>query len=38
MATVVKIADKLFDDFNFMWICEELTPQLPKELDFKNGK
>jgi hypothetical protein len=37
MSTVVRIADKLFDDFNFMWICEELTPQLPRELDFKNG-
>ena len=36
MATVVQIADKLFDEFNFGWICEELTPQLPKELDFIN--
>lgn len=34
MSTVVKIADRLFEDFNFMWICEELTPQLPKELNF----
>mmetsp|Transcript_18111 Transcript_18111/g.39132 ORF Transcript_18111/g.39132 Transcript_18111/m.39132 type:complete len:696 (+) Transcript_18111:159-2246(+) len=36
MTTVVSIAEKLFDDFNFGWICEELTPQLPKELDFSN--
>ena len=36
MSTVVQIADRLFDDFNFMWICEELTPQLPKELNFIN--
>ena len=36
MSTVVQIVDKLFDDFNFMWICEELTPQLPKELNFIN--
>ena len=35
-STVVGIAEKLFDDFNFGWICEELTPQLPKELDFNN--
>jgi len=36
MASVVGIAERLFDDFNFGWICEELTPQLPKELDFHN--
>lgn len=24
------------NSFNFGWICEELTPQLPKELDFNN--
>lgn len=28
MATVANIAEKLFDDFNFGWICEELTPQV----------
>jgi len=28
MATVTNIAEKLFDDFNFGWICEELTPQV----------
>ena len=37
MATVVGVAERLFDNFNnFGWICEELTPQLPKELDFNN--
>lgn len=36
MASVVGIAERLFDDFNFGWICEELVPQLPKELDFHN--
>ena len=35
-STVVGIAEQLFEDFNFGWICEELTPQLPKELDFTN--
>lgn len=28
MATVANIAEKLFDSFNFRWICEELTPQV----------
>lgn len=36
MACVVGVAERLIDDFNFGWICEELTPQLPKELDFHN--
>jgi len=36
MGTVVSVAERMFDDFNFGWICEELTPQLPKELDFNN--
>lgn len=36
MTCVVGVAEKLFDDFNFGWICEEMTPQLPKELDFSN--
>lgn len=36
MTYVVKLAEKMFDDFNFGWICEELTPQLPKELNFVN--
>lgn len=28
IATVTNIAENLFDDFNFGWICEELTPQV----------
>ena len=28
MAAVVGVAESLFDDFNFGWICEELTPQV----------
>ncbi|KAL7553313.1 hypothetical protein ACHAWF_016589 [Thalassiosira exigua] len=36
MSAVVNVADKLFDGFTFRWISDELTPQLPKELDFKN--
>mmetsp|Transcript_6892 Transcript_6892/g.14163 ORF Transcript_6892/g.14163 Transcript_6892/m.14163 type:complete len:703 (+) Transcript_6892:297-2405(+) len=36
MSNVVMLADKLFEEFKFGWICEELTPQLPKELDFMN--
>ena len=31
MATVVGVAERLFDDFNFGWICEELTPQVGGE-------
>ena len=36
MGTVVMLADAIFEEFKFGWICEELTPQLPKELDFVN--
>jgi hypothetical protein len=36
MSSVVRLADKLFEEFKFGWICEELTPQLPKELNFVN--
>jgi hypothetical protein len=32
MAIVTNIAEKLFDDFNFGWICEELTPQVRTSL------
>lgn len=28
MSTVVSVAETLFDDFNFGWICEEMTPQV----------
>jgi aarF domain-containing kinase len=36
LTAVVRIAERLFDEFNFRWICDEITPQLPKELDFTN--
>ncbi len=36
VTAVVRIAEKLFDEFNLGWICDEMTPQLPKELDFTN--
>ena len=36
VTAVVRIAEKLFDEFNLGWICDEMTPQLPKELDFAN--
>ncbi|KAL7534306.1 LOW QUALITY PROTEIN: hypothetical protein ACHAXR_009195 [Thalassiosira sp. AJA248-18] len=37
MSTVVNVAEKIFEEkFTLGWICEELTPQLPKELDFTN--
>jgi ABC1 atypical kinase-like domain len=36
---VVSFIDKLFQDFTFGWIADEMAPQLPKELDFtKEGK
>jgi hypothetical protein len=28
MTVVVDVAERLFDDFNFGWVCEELTPQV----------
>ncbi|KAK1746598.1 ABC1 kinase family protein [Skeletonema marinoi] len=36
VTAVVRIAENLFDEFNLGWICDEMTPQLPKELDFTN--
>ena len=39
VTTVVNIIDSLFDDFTFGWIADEITPHLPKELDFvREGK
>ena len=31
---VVRAIDKLFEDFTFGWIADEIAPHLPKELDF----
>lgn len=36
LTAVVRVAEQLFDEFNLGWICDEITPQLPKELDFHN--
>jgi hypothetical protein len=39
VTTVVNIIDTLFEDFTFGWIADEITPHLPKELDFvREGK
>jgi aarF domain-containing kinase len=36
ITTVIHILDFVFEDFTWMWIAEEIAPQLPKELDFCN--
>ena len=36
MGVAVAAGERLFEAFHLGWICEELTPQLPKELDFQN--
>lgn len=36
LTMVVHIVNRLFTDFTFAWIAEEIAPQLPKELDFCN--
>ena len=36
LSAVVSVAEKLFDEFTLGWVCEEMAPQLPKELDFNN--
>lgn len=36
LTAVVRTAEQLFDEFNLGWICDEITPQLPRELDFTN--
>jgi len=33
---VVRLVDGLFEDFKWGWICDEIAPNLPKELDFVN--
>eukprot|EP00980_Cylindrotheca_fusiformis_P001220 scaffold328_cov130-Cylindrotheca_fusiformis.AAC.34 len=36
---VVRLVDRLFSDFTFGWIADEIAPHLPKELDFtREGK
>lgn len=36
LTMVVNVVNRLFTDFTFAWIAEEIAPQLPKELDFCN--
>jgi Predicted unusual protein kinase len=33
---VVRLVDGMFEDFKWGWICDEIAPNLPKELDFVN--
>lgn len=33
---VIKSIDAIFDEFKYNWIVEEIAPNLPLELDFKN--
>jgi len=33
---VVRLVDRLFDEFKWGWIVDEIAPNLPKELDFKH--
>ncbi|KAJ3023661.1 putative aarF domain-containing protein kinase 1 [Thoreauomyces humboldtii] len=35
-ALLVRIAKRLFDDFDFEWLAEEMQTSLPQELDFVN--
>mmetsp|Transcript_29932 Transcript_29932/g.45809 ORF Transcript_29932/g.45809 Transcript_29932/m.45809 type:complete len:621 (+) Transcript_29932:100-1962(+) len=34
LETVIGIVDSMFNDFKWGWICEEIAPNLPRELDF----
>lgn len=36
LCTVVRIAERLFEDFSYGWIADEIAPHLPRELDFLN--
>ena len=36
LETVVRLIDRLFDEFRWGWIVEEIAPNLPKELDFRH--
>mmetsp|Transcript_2372 Transcript_2372/g.3389 ORF Transcript_2372/g.3389 Transcript_2372/m.3389 type:complete len:678 (-) Transcript_2372:1160-3193(-) len=33
---VVRLVDRVFDEFKWGWIVDEIAPNLPKELDFKH--
>lgn len=36
LITVVRLAERLFPDFSYGWLADEIAPHLPKELDFCN--
>ena len=36
LETMVGFVDRVFDEFRWSWICDEIAPNLPKELDFSN--
>lgn len=36
LVTAVRTAKRLFEDFSFGWIADEIAPNLPRELDFQN--
>lgn len=36
LETAVRTAERIFPDFSFGWLANEIAPNLPKELDFQN--
>jgi aarF domain-containing kinase len=36
LTTMVRVAESLFESFNWGWIATEIAPHLPRELDFLN--
>ena len=36
LVSVVRAAERMFEGFSWGWLADEIAPQLPKELDFKN--
>lgn len=36
LVCVVNVVETLFKDFSWGWLVDEIAPQLPRELDFKN--
>jgi aarF domain-containing kinase len=36
LCSIVRVAERLFANFNWGWIADEIAPHLPRELDFLN--
>jgi aarF domain-containing kinase len=36
LESIVRVIDRVFDEFKWGWIVDEIAPNLPKELDFKH--